>query len=68
MSALSLRRILTLTVLAFAAIAVPAAAHGPKPETLPLPNGFQPEGIATLDCDELLVGSIPTGALYRVNV
>jgi sugar lactone lactonase YvrE len=68
MSALSPRRILTLTVLAFAAIAVPAAAHGPKPETLPLPNGFQPEGIATLDCDELLVGSIPTGALYRVNV
>ena len=68
MSFLSPRRILTLTVLAFAAIAVPAAAHGPKPETLPLPNGFQPEGIATLDHDEVLVGSIPTGALYRLNV
>jgi hypothetical protein len=68
MSLLSPRRILTLTVLAFAAIAVPAAAHGPRPETLPLPDGFQPEGIAALDHDEVLVGSIPTGALYRLNV
>jgi sugar lactone lactonase YvrE len=73
MRPLSLRRILTLTVLALAATAAPAAAHGgghggPKPETLPLPNGFQPEGIATYDRDEVLVGSIPTGALYRVNI
>jgi sugar lactone lactonase YvrE len=65
---LSPRRVLTLTALACAAIATPAAAHAAKPETLPLPNGFQPEGIATLDRDEVLVGSIPTGALYRVNV
>jgi sugar lactone lactonase YvrE len=55
-------------MIALVALAVPAVAHGPKPETLPLPNGFQPEGIATLDRDEVLVGSIPTGALYRVNV
>jgi outer membrane protein assembly factor BamB len=69
MRSLSLRRILLPAVLAFAAIAGPAAAHGgAKPETLPLPNGFQPEGIATYDRDEVLVGSIPTGALYRVNI
>jgi sugar lactone lactonase YvrE len=69
MRSLSLRRILTPAVVALAAIAAPAAAAGgAKPETLPLPNGFQPEGIATYDPDELLVGSIPTGALYRVNV
>jgi hypothetical protein len=60
--------VLTLTAVAFAAIAAPAEAHGPKPEVLPLPNGFQPEGIATYDRDEVLVGSIPTGALQRVNV
>ena len=43
---------------AFAATAVPAAAHGRKPETPPVPNGFQPEGIATVDEDDFLVGSI----------
>jgi sugar lactone lactonase YvrE len=64
----SVLRVLVVGVIALAALAVPAVAHGPKPETLPLPNGFQPEGIATLDRDEVLVGSIPTGALYRVNV
>jgi sugar lactone lactonase YvrE len=64
----SVLRVLVVGMIALAALAVPAVAHGPKPETLPLPNGFQPEGIATLDRDEVLVGSIPTGALYRVNV
>jgi outer membrane protein assembly factor BamB len=63
------RRILTLTALALGAIAVPASAHaGAAPEILPSPNGFQPEGIAAYDHDEVLVGSIPTGALYRLNV
>jgi sugar lactone lactonase YvrE len=61
-------RVLLPALVALAALAAPAVAHGPEPETLPLPNGFQPEGIATLDCDEVLVGSIPTGALYRVSV
>jgi sugar lactone lactonase YvrE len=68
MRSLSPRRLFTLTAVAVAAIAAPAQAHGPKPEVLPLPNGFQPEGIATYDRDEVLVGSIPTGALYRLNV
>lgn len=62
-------RVLVASAIALAALIAPAAAaHGPRPETLALPNGFQPEGIATLDRDEVLVGSIPTGALYRVNV
>jgi hypothetical protein len=61
-------RVLVPVLVALAALAAPAVAHGPKPETLPLPNGFQPEGIATLDRDHVLVGSIPTGALYRVSV
>jgi hypothetical protein len=61
-------RVLLLALAASAALASPALAGGPRPETLPLPNGFQPEGIATYDRDEVLVGSIPTGALYRLNV
>jgi sugar lactone lactonase YvrE len=40
----------------------PAAAF---PDILPLPNGFQPEGIAIGDGPAFYVGSIPTGAVYR---
>jgi hypothetical protein len=62
----------TLPVLAGAsavAFAAPAAvAQAPGPEVLRLPTGYQPEGIARYDGDEVLVGSIPTGALTRVNV
>jgi hypothetical protein len=50
------------------ALAAPATAGAPTPEILPLPNAYQPEGIAKYDGDEALVGSIPTGALTRVNV
>jgi sugar lactone lactonase YvrE len=62
-----------VAALALAAVAAPAAAHGThgssaKPEVLALPDGFRPEGIATYDRDEVLVGSIPTGALLRVNI
>lgn len=35
------------------------------PEVIPLPNGFQPEGIATGRGTSFYVGSIPTGAIYR---
>jgi hypothetical protein len=73
MRPLSPFRAAAVAALALAAVAAPAAAHGPhgpgaKPEVLPLPDGFQPEGIATYDRDEVLVGSIPTGALLRVNI
>jgi sugar lactone lactonase YvrE len=37
------------------------------PEVIPLPLGFQPEGIAEGPRGSLLVGSIPTGAVHRVN-
>ena len=65
---LSLLRVLVLALAASALLASSAVAGGPKPEKLALPNGFQPEGIAKYDRDEVLVGSIPTGALYRLNV
>jgi sugar lactone lactonase YvrE len=57
------RLVLLLTTLA--CLLVPAAlAKGSFPETIPLPNGFQPEGIAIGKGDTFYVGSIPTGAVY----
>ena len=57
------RLVLVLTI--FACLAVPAAlAKGSFPETIPLPNGFAPEGIAIGKGDTFYVGSIPTGAVY----
>jgi sugar lactone lactonase YvrE len=66
-----LRRLVLLGLAAgllLAAAAAPlGAAKGPDrfPETIPLPNGFQPEGIATSPGGAFFVGSIPTGAVYR---
>ena len=57
------RLVLLLTILA--CLTVPAAlAKGSFPETIPLPNGFAPEGIAVGKGDTFYVGSIPTGAVY----
>jgi sugar lactone lactonase YvrE len=43
------------------------AAQRPYPATLPLPKGFQPEGIA-IRGNTFYVGSIPMGAVYRGNL
>jgi sugar lactone lactonase YvrE len=37
----------------------------PFPQRIALPNGFQPEGIASTGGHDLYVGSIPTGAVWR---
>jgi sugar lactone lactonase YvrE len=51
-----------------AAIALPSTAPaGSQPETIPLPPGFQPEGIASGKGNALFVGSIPTGAVWAGN-
>lgn len=43
-------------------------ASAPEPaDLIPLPNGFQPEGIANSE-NFLYVGSIPTGAVYRADI
>ncbi len=60
-------RLPLLTGAALVALAVPASA-GSAPELVQLPGGYQPEGIAKYDGNEVLVGSIPTGALTRANV
>jgi len=37
-------------------------------DVVPLPNGFQPEGIAAGTGNTFYVGSIPTGAVYRGDI
>ena len=60
-----MRRTLLLAVAAMV-VAVPAAfAKAAFPETIALPNGWQPEGIAIGRGTTFYVGSIPTGAVYR---
>jgi sugar lactone lactonase YvrE len=60
-----MRRTLLLAA-TVAVVAVPAAfAKAAFPETIPLPNGWQPEGIAVGRGSTFYVGSIPTGAIYR---
>src|SRR5918999_1632060 len=47
--------------------APPGTAHAADrfPQRIALPNGFQPEGIASTGGTDLFVGSIPTGAVWR---
>lgn len=55
--------ILVLSILGFATMGnAPVKAF---PEVIPLPDGFQPEGIATGNGSTFYVGSIPTGDIYR---
>ena len=59
-----MRRTLALTAIA-AVVAASAGLAASFPATIPLPNGWQPEGIAVGDGTTFYVGSIPTGAVYR---
>lgn len=49
----------------FALATATGASAAPFPSVLPLPTGFQPEGIAVGRGATFFVGSIPTGAVYR---
>lgn len=63
-----LRRPVAVAVAALALVVADASAGaGPRafPEVIPLPAGFQPEGIASGRGTTFYVGSIPTGAVYR---
>jgi sugar lactone lactonase YvrE len=61
-------RILTLA-LALCAIAAPAASAKPYPETIPLANGWQPEGIATGFGNDFFAGSrSATGGIFKGNL
>jgi sugar lactone lactonase YvrE len=58
-----MKRILTIALLL--CLAAPAAAGGRYPETIPLPNGWQPEGIATGKGNAFYAGSRATGAIFK---
>lgn len=55
-----------LIALSFAMVGTVSAAQ--FPESIPLPDGFQPEGIASGPGTTFYVGSIPTGAIYRGDI
>jgi sugar lactone lactonase YvrE len=61
-----MRRFIFVAVVV-AVLSIPAAtsAATPFPQKIPLPDGFQPEGIAIGRGTTFYVGSIPTGAVYR---
>ena len=62
-----MRRMRLSLAVAFATLFVPlvAAAADGFPDTIDLPNGFRPEGIAIGQGHAFYVGSIPTGAVVR---
>lgn len=64
-----MRRFTTLfsAVLLLAGLSIPAAAAGTS-DVIPLPDGFQPEGIAVADDGTFWVGSLHDGSIYRGDV
>jgi sugar lactone lactonase YvrE len=63
-----MHRKLVAAVVALVSLAVVATAVAQSlPSRLNLPNGWQPEGIAAGAGNALFVGSIPTGAVIRVD-
>jgi sugar lactone lactonase YvrE len=61
----SVRRLLVLLVMASIALVPATAAAGTFPDTIRLPDGWRPEGIAAGRGTSLYVGSIPTGAVWK---
>jgi sugar lactone lactonase YvrE len=57
-------RMLTIAVLVCAGLATTAVASHRFPETIPLPNGWQPEGIAIGRGTDFFAGSRATGAVF----
>ena len=49
-------------------LGVMAALAAPFPSTIPLPDGFQPEGVASGDGHDIYAGSLATGAVYRADL
>jgi sugar lactone lactonase YvrE len=63
-----MRRMLVVVVAAVMVVALGVTAWGAAfPARIDLPDGWQPEGIAHGRGTELFVGSIPTGAVLRIN-
>ena len=63
--ALSARRLLVLLLMGTVALLPATAGAATFPDTIRLPDGWQPEGIAAGRGTSLYVGSIPTGAVWK---
>ncbi|HJQ13275.1 MAG TPA: hypothetical protein VJ830_00900 [Anaerolineales bacterium] len=61
----SRRSLLILLLIAFSISMIAATPLKQFPNVIRLPNGFQPEGIASGKGTTFYVGSIPTGTIYR---
>lgn len=61
----NVRWLLSLSLFVASFITMGSTNASPFPDVIPLPNGFQPEGIAVGKGTTFYVGSIPTGAIYR---
>jgi sugar lactone lactonase YvrE len=61
----SIRRLLVLLVLTTVAFVPGAAGASAFPETIRLPDGWQPEGIASGRGTSLYVGSLANGAVWK---
>ena len=59
------RSLLALLLVAPSLTMIGGTSAAPFPEVIPLPDGFQPEGIASGNGTTFYVGSIPTGEVYR---
>jgi sugar lactone lactonase YvrE len=59
------RSLLAILLIVLGIGMIAAAPAQVFPDVLPLPPGFQPEGIAVGKGTTFYVGSIPTGAIYR---
>lgn len=58
----------TLTIFLVLAVPIPAFGQENFPETIALPNGFQPEGVVAGEGNTLYAGSLRDGAIYAVDI
>ena len=58
------RLVSLVALIACLSLAVPVGAQ-PFPDTIPLPNGIQPEGITTGNGTEFFAGSLADGSIYK---
>jgi sugar lactone lactonase YvrE len=64
-SVLALAMVVAAIVALVVSNAMPGEAKEARPKIVFLPDGFQPEGIATKGANDFFVGSIPTGDIFK---
>src|SRR6185503_6336679 len=64
----TLRPRLSVVMFALSVVLISATGFAAFANVIPLPDGFQPEGIAAGEGTTFFAGSIPSGAVYRGDV